>query len=48
MAHLLEVKDLQVRFRTEGATVHAVNGISYALMTLIHNPSPRAERGQVC
>jgi len=31
MAHLLKVKDLQVRFRTEGATVHAVNGISYTL-----------------
>jgi len=31
MAHLLQVKDLKVRFRTKGATVHAVNGISYTL-----------------
>ncbi|MEI2692266.1 MAG: ATP-binding cassette domain-containing protein [Anaerolineae bacterium] len=31
MAHLLEVKDLVTRFYTEGATIHAVNGISYTL-----------------
>ena len=31
MAHLLEVKDLETRFYTEGAVVHAVNGISYVL-----------------
>ena len=31
MAHLLEVRDLQVRFHTPEGTVRAVNGISYAL-----------------
>jgi oligopeptide transport system ATP-binding protein len=31
MAHLLEVKDLVTRFYTDGATIHAVNGISYTL-----------------
>ena len=31
MAHLLEVKDLVTRFYSEGATIHAVNGISYTL-----------------
>lgn len=31
MAHLLEVKDLVTRFYSDGATIHAVNGISYTL-----------------
>jgi oligopeptide transport system ATP-binding protein len=31
MARLLEVKDLVTRFYSEGATIHAVNGISYTL-----------------
>ncbi|MCY3899062.1 MAG: ABC transporter ATP-binding protein [Caldilineaceae bacterium] len=31
MPHLLEVRDLVTRFYTEDGTVHAVNGISYAL-----------------
>jgi peptide/nickel transport system ATP-binding protein len=31
MTHLLEVKDLVTRFKTEDGTVHAVNGISYRL-----------------
>ena len=30
-AHLLEVDDLVVRFRTHEGTVHAVNGVSFAL-----------------
>lgn len=31
MAHLLEVKDLVTRFYSDGATIHAVNGISYTV-----------------
>ena len=31
MAHLLEVKDLATRFYSDGAIIHAVNGISYTL-----------------
>jgi oligopeptide transport system ATP-binding protein len=31
MAHLLEVRDLVTRFYSDGATIHAVNGISYTL-----------------
>lgn len=31
MAHLLEVKDLITRFYSDGAVIHAVNGISYTL-----------------
>jgi oligopeptide transport system ATP-binding protein len=31
MAHLLEVKDLKVRFKVKGGYVHAVNGVSYYL-----------------
>ncbi len=31
MAHLLEVKDLVTRFYSDGATIHAVNGITYTL-----------------
>lgn len=31
MTHLLEVKDLVTRFYSDGATIHAVNGISYTL-----------------
>lgn len=31
MAHLLEVKDLVTRFYSDGATIHAVNGITYAM-----------------
>jgi len=31
MANLLEVTDLKVRFRSDKATIHAVNGISYSL-----------------
>ena len=31
MAALLEVEDLEVRFHTQDGTVHAVNGISYAI-----------------
>jgi oligopeptide transport system ATP-binding protein len=31
MALLLDVRDLATRFRTDGATVHAVNGISFTL-----------------
>lgn len=31
MSHLLEVKDLTVRFRSEKTIIHAVNGISYSL-----------------
>jgi oligopeptide transport system ATP-binding protein len=31
MPHLLEVRDLVTRFYSDGATIHAVNGISYTL-----------------
>ncbi len=31
MTHLLEVKDLVTRFHSDGAIIHAVNGISYTL-----------------
>ena len=31
MTHLLEVKDLKVRFRSDRTIVHAVNGISYSI-----------------
>ncbi len=31
MSHLLEVKNLVTRFYSDGATIHAVNGISYTL-----------------
>ena len=31
MAHLLEVRDLVTRFYSDGARIHAVNGISYTL-----------------
>jgi oligopeptide transport system ATP-binding protein len=31
MAHLLEVKNLTVRFRSDKTIIHAVNGISYSL-----------------
>lgn len=31
MSHLLEVKDLKVRFRSDKSIVHAVNGISYSI-----------------
>jgi oligopeptide transport system ATP-binding protein len=31
MTHLLEVKDLKVRFRSDRTIIHAVNGISYSL-----------------
>jgi ABC-type glutathione transport system ATPase component len=31
MTHLLEVRNLVTRFYSDGATIHAVNGISYTL-----------------
>lgn len=31
MTHLLEVKDLKVRFRSDRTIIHAVNGVSYTL-----------------
>jgi oligopeptide transport system ATP-binding protein len=31
MSHLLEVNNLVTRFYSDGATIHAVNGISYTL-----------------
>lgn len=31
MAHLLEVNDLRVRFRSDRSIIHAVNGVSYTL-----------------